>query len=105
MDRFDQKSKKYKTAMAKTSNTLPKSDLNENLRKLEAISQWFEDQEEVDIEEGIKKVKEAAGLIKSSKERLRKIENEFEEIKVEIKKEVDIKEDDDKDKDEEESPF
>ena len=37
----------------------------------------------------MKKVKEAAVLIKASKERLKTIENEFKEIK----KEVDIKED------------
>ena len=43
-------------------------------------------------EEGIKKVKEAAELIKSSKERLGKIENEFEEVKAEIGKEVNLEE-------------
>ena len=39
---------------------------------------------EIDVEEGLEKVKEAVVLIKLSKERLRKIENEFEEIKKEI---------------------
>ena len=63
-------------------------NLSDNLKKLSEITEWFEGQEEVDIEEGLKKVKEAAGLIKASKERLKAVENEFEEIK----KEADIEE-------------
>lgn len=47
------------------------------------ITDWFENQEEVDVEEGLAKVKEAAALIKASKERLKSVENEFEEIKKE----------------------
>ncbi len=64
-------------------------DLSSNLKRLSEITDWFENQEDIDIEEGLKKVKEAATLIKASKERLKAIENEFEEIK----KEVDIEED------------
>ena len=94
MAQFSQKSKKHKTTMEKTNNAPKKKNLNENLKKLEAISQWFENQEEVDIEEGIKKVKEAAELIKSSKERLRRIENEFEEVKAELEKEVGVEKED-----------
>lgn len=67
-------------------------NLSHNLKRLSEITKWFEDQEEVDIEEGLKKVKEAVGLIKASKERLKAVENEFEEIK----KEVDVGEDGDK---------
>ena len=63
-------------------------NLNHNLKKLAEITEWFEEQKEVDVEEGLKKVKEAALLIKASKERLKAIENEFEEIK----KETDIEE-------------
>ncbi len=59
-------------------------NLKNNLKKLEEISSWFNDQKEVDVEEGLNKVKEAVELIKSSKERLKEIENEFEEIKKEI---------------------
>lgn len=59
-------------------------NLKEALKKLEEISKWFEAQKEIDIEEGINKVKIAAGLIKESKERLKAIENQFEEIKKEI---------------------
>jgi len=64
--------------MAETKN------LKNNLKKLEEISVWFNDQKEVDVEEGLNKVKEAVELIKASKERLKQIENEFEEIKKEI---------------------
>lgn len=60
---------------------MEKIDLSESLKKLEEIAKWFETQEEVDVEEGLKKVKEGAWLIKISKERLKKVENEFEEVK------------------------
>ena len=59
-------------------------NLNDNLKRLVEITKWFENQEEIDIEEGLKKVKEAAELIKISKNRLKEVENEFEEIKKEI---------------------
>ncbi len=60
-----------------------KKNLNDNLKKLEEISDWFDSREEVDVEEGLNKVREAVALIKESKERLKQIENEFEEIKKE----------------------
>lgn len=59
-------------------------NLSSNLKRLSEITDWFEEQEEIDIEEGLEKVKEAAALIKASKERLKAIENEFEEIKKEV---------------------
>jgi exonuclease VII small subunit len=59
-------------------------NLTKNLKQLTDITTWFNNQEEVDIEEGLKKVKEAAALIKTSRKRLKSIENEFEEIKKEI---------------------
>jgi len=59
-------------------------NLNENLKRLVKITDWFDTQEEIDVEEGLKKVKEAIGLIKASRERLKAVENEFEEIKKEI---------------------
>ena len=56
-------------------------NLSSNLKRLSEITDWFENQDEVDVEEGLEKVKEAAALIKASKERLKAVENEFEEIK------------------------
>jgi hypothetical protein len=64
------------------------SDLTENLKKLSSIADWFEQQEEVDVETGLSKVKEAATLIKVTKSRLKEIENEFEEIKAEMEEET-----------------
>ncbi len=59
-------------------------NLSGNLKKLAEITEWFDKQEEIDVEEGLNKVKEAAELIKASKERLKAVENEFEEIKKEM---------------------
>lgn len=61
-----------------------KVNLTKSLKELEAIAEWFDSQEEVDVEEGLTKVKEAAKLIKSSKARLAEIENEFQEVEKEI---------------------
>jgi hypothetical protein len=61
-----------------------KENLSEKLKKLGTIVSWFEDQEEIDVEKGLKLVKEGAILIKDSKERLKEIENEFKEIKKDL---------------------
>jgi exonuclease VII small subunit len=63
-------------------------NLNSNLKRLTEITEWFDQQEEIDVEEGLNKVKEAAALIKASKERLKAVENEFEEIKKEMDAEI-----------------
>jgi exodeoxyribonuclease VII small subunit len=68
--------------MAKETN------LTESLKKLEEIVEWFENQGEVDVEKGIEKVKEGVALIKASRERLKKVENEFEEVKKDLEGEV-----------------
>jgi Asp-tRNA(Asn)/Glu-tRNA(Gln) amidotransferase C subunit len=62
---------------------MPKSDTNltETMKKLRAIASWFEQQDEVDVEKGLEKVREGAVLIKASRARLRELENEFEEVK------------------------
>ncbi|NQV88457.1 MAG: exodeoxyribonuclease VII small subunit [Parcubacteria group bacterium] len=59
-------------------------NLNELLKKLGTIVSWFESQDEVDVEKGLEHVKEGAKLIKASRERLKDIENEFQEIKKDI---------------------
>lgn len=61
-----------------------KVNLNETLKKLAGIVSWFENQSELDVEKGLEYVKEGAVLIKSSRERLSEIENEFKEIKKTI---------------------
>ena len=60
------------------------TNLNDTLKKLTQIVSWFESQSELDVEKGLEYVKEGAQLIKSSRERLSEIENEFKEIKKEI---------------------
>lgn len=61
-----------------------RNGLSESLKKLEQISKWFDEQEEIDLEKGLVKVREGARLIKESRLMLKSIENEFEEIKAEM---------------------
>lgn len=63
-----------------------KINLKESLSKLNGIVEWFDEQEEVDVEVGLVKVKEGAGLIKDCKKRLSEVENEFKEIQRDIDK-------------------
>jgi len=59
-------------------------NLTESLGELQEIVAWFEEQDDVDVEQGLVKVREAAGLIKGSKQRLSQIQNEFKEIEKEM---------------------
>jgi len=61
-----------------------KQTLGSSLKSLEEIVKWFDAQEEVDVEAGLEKVKSGVALIKASKQRLRELENEFEEVKGEL---------------------
>ena len=67
--------------MKKTTDQI---NLNDTLKKLSQIVSWFESQSELDVEKGLEYVKEGATLIKSSRERLKEVENEFKEIKKKI---------------------
>ncbi len=67
--------------------TEKKPSLGEALAKLEAIVGWFDAQEEVDVEQGLEKVKEGVTLIAESKARLKEVENEFLVVKKELEKE------------------
>jgi len=68
-------------------------NLTDSLSELEEIVTWFEDQDEVDVEQGLTKVKAAATLIKDSKARLAEIENEFQAIEKEINDGQEVEED------------
>lgn len=57
-------------------------DINEGLKKLEGIADWFEKEEAVDVEKGLEKVKEGVVLIKALRGRLKEVQNEFNEIKA-----------------------
>jgi exonuclease VII small subunit len=56
----------------------------QHLKEIAQILEWFDSQEELDVEEALAKVREAAKLIKISRERLAEVENEFKIIKKEI---------------------
>ena len=65
---------------------MKKESLSESLKKLEAITEWSERQETVDVEAALEKVKEGVVLIRESKTRLREVENEFEIVKKSLGK-------------------
>jgi len=68
---------------------MPKNSLKDSLKKLKEIIDWFDAQEEVDVEAGLGKVKEGVSLIKGSRAELKKLENEFEKVKQELGEEPD----------------
>lgn len=61
-----------------------KKNLKAQLQQIAKIAAWFEEQEEIDLEEALVKIKEAGELIKASKERLTEVDNEFKEIKKKL---------------------
>lgn len=81
--------------MAKTAKPKIQDGVGENqphnlkkyLEDIKKISDWFENQEEIDLEEALVKIREAGELIKLSKDRLVEVENEFLEIKTKIEEE------------------
>ncbi|MEW6617547.1 MAG: exodeoxyribonuclease VII small subunit [Patescibacteria group bacterium] len=69
---------------------MPKKEskqFKDQLKEIEKILEWFNAQEELDVEEALEKVKQASALIKLSKTRLKEVENEFKNIKREIEEE------------------
>ena len=62
-----------------------KNNISKSLKNLEEIVNWFEEQEDVDIEKGLDKVKQGAVIIKTLKKRLAAVQNEFVEIKKGLK--------------------
>lgn len=61
--------------------------LKSYMERIGAITEWFEAQEEIDLEAALEKVKDASALIKAAKEKLKAAENEFKEIKKEMEAE------------------
>ena len=62
-------------------------EFKKHLEEIAGILEWFDSQEELDVETALEKIKHAAELIKTSKKRLGQIENEFRELKKEIEEE------------------
>ncbi len=59
-------------------------NITDNLNKLKEISEWFNNQDTVDVEKGLEKIKIATSLMKESKKRLTELQNEFTEIQKEL---------------------
>jgi exonuclease VII small subunit len=66
----------YILGMAKTQN----KNITQQLNELEQIAQWFEKQEQIDVEQGLEKVKQGVALVAELKSRLKSVENEFKQI-------------------------
>jgi len=66
------------------TKTNEKDTLSQSLSRLEKIVEWFDEQSEVQVEEGLKRVREGAVLIKDLRGRLKEVENEFIELKKEL---------------------
>jgi exonuclease VII small subunit len=58
--------------------------IREQLKELEDIAAWFEKESDFDVEEGLKKVKEGAALVKKLKDRIKAVENEFQELEADL---------------------
>lgn len=61
-----------------------KENISQSLEKLEKIVQWFDEQDRVDVQQGLDKVREGAVLVKELRSRLKEVENEFQELKKDL---------------------
>jgi exodeoxyribonuclease VII small subunit len=66
---------------------MKKNDFRTTLEKLEEIRTWFQN-DSIDLDEGLKKLKEGKELIDIARSRLQEVENQF----IEIKKEYEVAE-------------
>ncbi len=64
--------------------TSKQHNIKDELAELEAIAAWFEKGTELDVEEGLLKVKRGAELAKSLRARLKAVENEFREVEADL---------------------
>jgi exodeoxyribonuclease VII small subunit len=64
-----------------------KPDFTESVNKLEEINTWFQN-EDIDLDEGLYKLKAGKELIKKCRTRLKEVENEFIKIKKEFVEEA-----------------
>ena len=63
-----------------------KTDFADAIKKLEEINKWFQS-EDIDLDEGLQKLRMGKELIKACRERLSNVENEFLKIKEEFTEE------------------
>lgn len=71
-----------KPKMAAKKDT--KEDISQSLDKLEKLVRWFDEQDQVDVQAGLAKVREGAVLVKELRARLKEVENEFQELKKDL---------------------
>ncbi len=65
------------------SDSVKKIDFTTSVKRLEEINTWFQN-EEIDLDEGLHKLREGKELIKQCRNRLQEVENEFVKIKEEF---------------------
>jgi exodeoxyribonuclease VII small subunit len=68
------------------TNDPKKFDFTQSINTLEDINSWFQN-EDINLDEGLQKLKEGKELIKKCRTRLREFENEFVQIKKEFAEE------------------
>jgi exonuclease VII small subunit len=68
--------------------TTKKESIGQSLKKLEDVLAWFDGQTEVDVEEGLKRVRQGAQLVAELRERLKDVENEFQTVKATLQEEA-----------------
>ncbi len=66
---------------------MKQNEFRTTLEKLEEIKTWFQN-DSIDLDEGLKKLKEGKQLIDVARSRLQEVENQF----IEIKKEYEVAE-------------
>lgn len=64
--------------------TTTEQNFSKLFRQLQQIVAWYDQQRELDVEEGLSKARQAAELIKLCSKRLSQLENEFVKIKAEL---------------------
>ncbi|MFZ5424590.1 MAG: exodeoxyribonuclease VII small subunit [Patescibacteria group bacterium] len=74
--------------------TAKKFDFTKAIKDLEEINKWFQE-EEIDLDEGLKKLKLGKELIKQCRERIKEVENEFVDIKKDFVYEIDTETEED----------
>ena len=57
-----------------------------HLEQIARIIEWFDSQQELDVEQALLNIEKLSSLIKMSKKKLAEIENNFKEIKKEVEK-------------------
>ena len=64
--------------------TTQEQNFGKLMQQLQSIVAWYDQQQDLDIEESLDKAKDAAKLIKLCSQRLVQLENEFIKIKIDL---------------------